>query len=82
MLNKALDAGQITVIEYITEIGVLYQNYSQMQLQLERDYNLITANFSSGGRNAFLQFDFPNNTLTVLSVSVLFFIRFCVFLYK
>lgn len=25
MLNKALDAGQITVIEYITEIGVLYR---------------------------------------------------------
>ena len=42
MLNKALDAGQITVIEYITEIGVLYQS-RQMQLQLERDYNLITA---------------------------------------
>ena len=42
MLNKALDAGQITVIEYITEVGVLYQS-RQMQLQLERDYNLITA---------------------------------------
>lgn len=42
ILNKALDAGQINVIEYFTEVSVLYQSRETL-LQVERDYQLAVA---------------------------------------
>ena len=42
LLNKALDAGQISVIEYFTEVSTLYQSRETL-LQLEKDYRTATA---------------------------------------
>lgn len=42
LLNKALDAGQISVIEYFTEVNTFYQNRETL-LQLQKDYRTVTA---------------------------------------
>lgn len=42
LLNKALDAGQISVIEYFTEVNALYQNRETL-LKLQKDYRTVTA---------------------------------------
>lgn len=42
LLNKALDLGQISLLEYLTEINFLYQS-SENHLQTERDYYLATS---------------------------------------
>lgn len=42
LLNKALDLGQISLLEYLTEINFLYQS-SEDHLQTERDYYLATS---------------------------------------
>ena len=42
LLNEALDAGQISVIEYFTEVSTLYQSRETL-LQLEKDYRTATA---------------------------------------
>ena len=40
LLNKALDAGQISVIEYFTEVNALYQNRETL-LKLQKDYRIV-----------------------------------------
>lgn len=42
ILKKALDAGQIDIIEYFTEVNILFESRGQL-LQIERDYRLATA---------------------------------------
>lgn len=42
LLNKALDLGQISLLEYLTEINFLYQS-NENHLQTERDYYLAAS---------------------------------------
>ena len=42
ILQKALDAGQIDIIEYFTEVNILFESRAQL-LSIERDYRLATA---------------------------------------
>ena len=42
ILQKALDAGQIDIIEYFTEVNILFESRAQL-LTIERDYRLATA---------------------------------------
>ncbi len=42
ILQKALDAGQIDIIEYFTEVNVLFESRAQL-LTIERDFRLATA---------------------------------------
>ena len=42
ILQKALEAGQIDIIEYFTEVNILFESRAQL-LTIERDYRLATA---------------------------------------
>ncbi|MBP7611843.1 MAG: TolC family protein [Paludibacter sp.] len=46
LLNKALDAGEISLLDYIVEIGLYYTTVSQA-LEAERDYQKAFAELSS-----------------------------------
>jgi hypothetical protein len=46
LLKKALDAGEISLLDYMVEMGLYYDNANQT-LAAERDYQLALAELSA-----------------------------------
>jgi hypothetical protein len=46
LLKKALDAGEISLLDYILEIGLYYDTVNQA-LEAERDYQMAYAELSA-----------------------------------